>query len=58
MSGASLEDNKRIARRLFECLSRGDTKAVLDLYADDATVWTAGTLAFSGRRSKNSWHDR
>lgn len=52
MSGASIEDKKRTARRLFECLSRGDTKAVLDLYADDATVWTAGTLAFSGRRSK------
>jgi uncharacterized protein len=47
-----VEDNKRIARRFFECLSRGDTRAVLDLYTDDATVWTAGSLAFSGRRSK------
>jgi uncharacterized protein len=47
-----IEDNKRIARRFFEYLSRGDTKAVLDLYANDATVWTAGSLAFSGRRSK------
>jgi len=52
MSGASLEDNKRIVRQLFACLSRGDTKAVLDLYTEDATVWTAGSLAFSGRRSK------
>ena len=52
MSSTSIEENKRVARRLFECLSRGDTKAVLDLYADDATVWTAGSLAFSGRRSK------
>jgi len=49
---SGVEDNKRIVRRLFECLSRGDTKAVLDLYADDATVWTAGNLPFSGRRSK------
>ena len=52
MSSTSIEENKRVARRLFESLSRGDTKAVLDLYADDATVWTAGSLAFSGRRSK------
>ena len=52
MSGVSLEDNKRLVRRLFECLSQGDTKAVLDLYAEDASVWTAGSLAFSGRRSK------
>ena len=52
MSDTSVEDNKRITRRFFECLSQGDTKSVLDLYADDATVWTAGSLAFSGRRSK------
>jgi ketosteroid isomerase-like protein len=50
MSG--VEDNKRIVHHFFECLSRGDTKAVLDLYAEDATLWTAGSLAFSGRRSK------
>jgi len=52
MSSTSLEDNKRIARHFFECLSRGDAKAVLDLYAEDATVWTAGSLVFSGRRTK------
>jgi ketosteroid isomerase-like protein len=52
MRQANLEENKRLVRRFFEYLSRGDTKAVLDLYADDATVWTAGSLAFSGRRSK------
>ena len=52
MSGMGIEDNKRTARRFFEHLSRGETKAVLDLYADDASVWTAGSLAFSGRRSK------
>jgi uncharacterized protein len=48
----STEENKRIVRQFFTCLSRGDTRAVLDLYADDATVWTAGSLAFSGRRTK------
>jgi ketosteroid isomerase-like protein len=52
MSGMGIEDNKRTVRRFFEHLSRGETKAVLDLYADDASVWTAGSLAFSGRRSK------
>jgi ketosteroid isomerase-like protein len=52
MRQANLEENKRLVRRFFEYLSTGDTKAVLDLYADDATDWTAGSLAFSGRRSK------
>lgn len=44
----SIEDNKRIAREFFEALDNGDGKALMDLYAADATCWTAGTLPFSG----------
>ena len=47
----SIEDNKSIARAFFDALSRGDQKAVLDLYAEDARLWTAGTLPFSGTRT-------
>lgn len=47
----AVEENKRIAREFFDALDRGDTQRVLDLYAEDATCWTAGTLPFSGRHT-------
>ncbi len=47
----SIEENKKLARQFFEDLSRGDGAAVLDAYADDATLWTAGSLPFSGRHT-------
>ena len=47
----SIQENKKIARQFFEALSRGDGQAVLDAYAEDATLWTAGSLPFSGVHS-------
>ncbi len=44
----SIEENKKIARQFFEALSRGDGQAVLDAYAEDGMLWTAGSLPFSG----------
>lgn len=43
-----LERNKEIARQFFAALSVGDARAVIGMYADDFTLWTAGTLPFSG----------
>jgi uncharacterized protein len=45
---ADLEANKAIARRFFEHLSNGDAAALVALYADGLTFWTAGSLPFSG----------
>ncbi len=45
-------DNKRIARELFAALGRADSVAVGKLYADDFTLWSPGTLPFSGTHSK------
>ena len=42
------ETNKQIAREFFAALSRTDTGAVAKMYADDFTLWTAGTLPLSG----------
>ena len=47
----SIEENKRIAREFFDAVGRGDAKAMMELYAEDATCWTAGTLPFSGRHT-------
>ncbi len=48
MANDVVTSNKRIAREFFDALSRADSGAVAKLYADDFTLWTAGTLAFSG----------
>jgi len=48
----SIEANKRIARDLIAALSRADTDWVLENYADDMVMWTAGSLAFSGPHTK------
>ncbi|MBI4514397.1 MAG: nuclear transport factor 2 family protein [Deltaproteobacteria bacterium] len=46
------EQNKQITRALFAALSRADAAAVAEMYADDFTLWTAGTLPFSGTFNK------
>ena len=46
------DDNKRIAHEFFAALNRADSAAVGNLYADDAVLWTAGTLPFSGTFTK------
>lgn len=48
----SIEDNKRIAQQFMDALSRADTEWVLDHYADDMVMWTAGSLPFSGTHTK------
>jgi hypothetical protein len=52
MSDAQAADNKEIARQFFAALNRADSAAITTLYADDAVLWTAGTLPFSGRFTK------
>jgi ketosteroid isomerase-like protein len=48
----SIEENKRIARDFIDALSRADTEWVLEHYADDIVMWTAGSLPFSGPHNK------
>ena len=43
-----VETNKQIARDFMHALSSGDAHRILACYTDDATVWTAGALPFSG----------
>jgi ketosteroid isomerase-like protein len=47
-----VEENKQIAQEFFAALSRADRAAIAKLYSDDATLWTAGTLPFSGTFTK------
>ena len=47
-----LKANKQIVRDFFAALSRADRTAIDGFYADDATLWTAGTLPFSGSSNK------
>jgi len=44
----SIEANKQLARDFIDALSRADTDWVLEHYADDMVLWTAGSLPFSG----------
>ena len=46
--GRDIETQKQIARDFMDALSSGDPQRILACYADDATVWTAGALPFSG----------
>ena len=46
------ERNKALARELFSAMSRADVAALDRLYADDFELWTAGSLPFSGARTK------
>lgn len=43
-----LEANKRLAATFIDALSSGDPQRILELYTEDASVWTAGSLPFSG----------
>ena len=47
------EANKQIARDFIAALSRADTNWVLEHYADDMRMWTAGSLPFSGVHTKD-----
>lgn len=43
-----LERNKQFARDFFAAISRGDTKYVVDAYAEDGSVQTMGNTLISG----------
>ena len=43
-----VEANKRIARDFMDAMSSGEAERILALYSDDVSVWTAGSLPFSG----------
>jgi len=49
----SIEENRQLARDFIDALSRADTDWVLEHYADDMMMWTAGSLAFSGTHTKD-----
>ena len=50
---SDLEANKAVARKFFEHLTSGDVDALLALYADSLTFWTAGSLPFSGNHTRD-----
>jgi ketosteroid isomerase-like protein len=52
MSDSQAAANKVVARKFFATLSRADSATIAEMYADDAVLWTAGTLPFSGRFTK------
>jgi ketosteroid isomerase-like protein len=43
-----IAENKQLARRFIDAISRGDIEAIQKAFADDGTVWTIGTLPISG----------
>ena len=43
-----IEANKQVARDFMDALSSGEPERILALYSDDVSVWTAGSLPFSG----------
>jgi len=45
---SELERNKQIAAKFFEHLSSGNVDALMALFDDAYTCWTAGSLPFSG----------
>lgn len=49
---ARIAANKKIAEAFFAALNRADSAAIAALYAEDGFVWTAGTLPFSGKHSR------
>jgi len=44
----SIEANKNTVTRFFDSLNAGDTRAIVDAYADDGCVETKGTTLISG----------
>ncbi|MED5260845.1 MAG: nuclear transport factor 2 family protein [Myxococcota bacterium] len=53
-SPIDLEANKRLASDFIDALSSGDAGRILDLYTEDATVWTAGSLPISGTHPREA----
>lgn len=51
---SDLEANKRLASEFMAALSSGDAGRILDLYTEDASVWTAGSLPFSGTHPREA----
>ena len=47
-----IEENKSIALAFVDAISRGDSQAIQDAYAEDGTCWTLGTMPISGRFGK------
>ena len=50
--GALEETNKEIAREFMGVLTKADGEALERLYAPDFELWTAGSLPFSGRKTR------
>ena len=50
--GTLEEQNKQLAERMLDALSRADGDTVAELYAEDFELWTAGSLPFSGRKTR------
>lgn len=46
------EDNKKLAHEFLDALSSADTEWVDAHYAADMSLWTAGTLPFSGTSTR------
>ncbi len=52
LHAARTAESRRVALELLDAISRADAEGILNLYADDVTVWTAGDLPFSGEHDK------
>jgi ketosteroid isomerase-like protein len=46
-------ENKELARRFVDAISRGDIDTIQRSFADDGTVWTLGTMPISGTFTKD-----
>jgi hypothetical protein len=51
-NGDATERNRAVARELFAAISSADTAKLDELYAPDFELWTAGSLPFSGTRTR------
>jgi ketosteroid isomerase-like protein len=43
-----IAENKALARRFIDAISRGDVEGIQASFAKDGTVWTIGTMPISG----------
>jgi len=48
-------ENKEIVSRFFEEFSKGHIESAFSLVSDDVQWWVAGTLPFSGTKSKQEY---
>lgn len=44
--------NKARVEAFFDAMNRGDTRAIVDAYAEDGHVWTTGHTLISGKYTK------